>query len=112
MPRTKRAAKPTEPSEPPKPPTCARCGHELDWRDRAYVGAATFCKTCHQRGQRKQRRGFVAFHPAPVVNRSTRRGFGDFAQDRIAAYGERLARQKQAKRTLAARRVARPRAVA
>ena len=131
MPRAKRTSKATEPTMPPEAPKCSRCGRELDWHDCAYVpapkpadqaegkaadaaAAATpsLCKRCHQRGQRKRRDGFVAFHPAPVVNRTSRRSFSHFAEERIAAYGERVMRQKQAKRTLAARRTARTRAVA
>lgn len=112
MPRTKRAPKTTEPT-PPEPPKCARCGRELDWRDRFYAGAATAtCKRCHRRDQRRPQRGFVAFHPAPVVNRSARRVAGRFAEDCIAAYGARIAREQQAKRTLAVRRTARSRAAA
>ena len=129
MPRAKRAVKsadtatePTPTPATPEPPKCARCGRELDWRDRFYVPTPRkpadadeqwtppplLCKTCKQRGRRKLLDGFVAFHPAPVVNRGALRGSGGhFAEDRIAAYGERMARRRQAKRTLTARRTAR-----
>lgn len=105
MPRAKRAPKNTE---PPKPPTCARCGRDLDWRDRFYVpsnspdGASNdHCKRCHQRGYRRQRRGIVKFTPATMMNRTAARTLGhtgDFAAERIAKWGEREARRLMAKR--------------
>lgn len=116
MPRTKRgAAQAAAAPIAPKPPTCARCGHELDWRDRYYVptvpaptlGAADvlptppLCKRCHQRGNQRQQRGFVKFTPAPPINRTTGRAIhhtGDFAAERIARWGEREARRLMAKR--------------